>query len=383
MKVLRVYSVFQTDMKYTEHYVAHEMKERGHATTFISSNKYLSTWLPYLKSMDGAGYYKYQDYDVYRLDSWFPGQKAIFKNWFHLFQLLFRDKYDVYHLYGLGNFSTIITIILSFFSSKRIRFIISDHSDTRTHKRTGKLASIYHHFFRFWILLLKKRIFRVVTFSDVGIGVLSKRFRLSKDKFSVIPLGYDQRTYYFDSEKKNSEDKLVIGYAGKIDEKKSVHTLIQNLSDSGISADVRLIIVGVKDDDYCRNLRLQASGLDLEVEFRPFATSKELAEFYNYIDIAVYPGGISITTIEASGCGTPVVIFESIANLESRVENGRGKLFKTSNEMISIISSYIEAKREGRIRNTDISKVTRKSSSWEGIIKNYLKLYKEVSNGKG
>lgn len=384
MKIGRVYSTFQTDFLYTEHYLARELKADGHETVFITSDKYLSSWEKYLKTKDGAGYYTFKDYTVYRLESWFPGGKAIYKSPSKLKQILLEENFDILHLYGLGTFSTLIVLWLKFFNkSKFPPIVISDHTDTRTHSREGWHAQLYYKFFAFTLKLVGASIQKVVTFNDVGGQVLSKRFWMSADKFQVLPLGYDQDTYKFEPEKKNTEPKFVLGYAGKIDAKKRVDFLIECLNESQMVDKVKLVVVGARDDEYGNYLRGVAAKGKLEVEFRPFATKEELAEFYNYIDLAVYPGGISITTIEANGSGVPVVTYKSIEDLESRVENGRGKLFGTKEELMDCVHYFLEQNKLKQIQNEKIAEVTRNSSSWRYIKSLYLNLYKQaIENGK-
>ena len=384
MKIGRVYATFQTDFLYTEHYLARELKADGHETVFIASDQYLSSWQKYLKSKDGAGYYTSKDYTVHRLESWFPGGKAIYKSPSQLKQIILEENFDILHLYGLGTFSTLIVLCLKFFNqSKFPHIVISDHTDTRTHSREGWHAELYYKFFAFALKLVGGSIQKVVTFNDVGEQVLSKRFWMSANKFHAIPLGYDQDTYKFEPEKKNTEPKFVLGYAGKIDAKKRVDFLIKSLNESSLVDKSKLIVVGVKNDEYGKYLKGLAGEGKLEVEFRPFATKEELADFYNYIDLAVYPGGISITTIEANGSGIPVVVYKSIADLESRVENGRGKLFSTKEELIDCIHFYLEQHKRKQIQNGKIAEATRNSSSWRHIKKLYHELYEQViNNGK-
>lgn len=381
MKIGRVYEVFQTDFKYTEHYLARELNRMGHTTVFITSDKYLNSWERYLKTKEGIGFHQHDDFEVVRLDAFFPKEKAIFKNPLHLAKVLLEFDFDILHLYGVGSFSTVMVLWLTVFLGKRVPpIIISDHGDTRTHTREGRLADAYYRFFALQLIFLKKRIFRIVTFSSVGRNLLSRRFNLPLDRFQVIPLGYDQDNYRFQPELKNKEEKMVLGYAGKISPKKRVDFLIRVLSTMEIAEQLRLVVVGYVDDDpYCKQLRALAEETSLEVEFRPFASKEELASFYNYVDLAVYPGGISITTIEASGCGTPVIIYESIADLEERVENGRGHLFKTEEELRYLLAYYYHTMYlEGKMNNLQIEQATREVNSWSSIKEQYLELYKEA-----
>lgn len=381
MKIGRVFPTFQTDLLYTEHYLAKELKKEGHETVFISSDCYMPIWDKHITRRDGAGYFEFDDFSVYRLKSWFPLQKAIFKSPFKLAKILKKEKFDILHLYGLGTFSTLHILLLSLFSGKDFPpIIISDHSDLRTHKREGRHANLFYLFFALILRVWGGNIKVIVTFDVKSVELLENRFKLKAKKFKVIPLGYDQDTYKITKPIKNTELKIVFGYAGKIDEKKRVDILIKTLSESKIANQSKLIIVGATDDAYILWLKNVAANSNLDVEFRPFASKEELSEFYNYIDVAVYPGGISITTIEASGCGTPVILYKSIPNLESRVENGRGVLFDSNEELEQALYFYNSLWQSGGIKNESIERVTRQNYSWKKIKEEYLTIYKLTIN---
>lgn len=379
MKIGRVFPNFQTDLKYTEHYLARELSSDGHQTVFITSDKYLSSWKRYLTTIEKSGIYQYDDYKVVRLKSFSFFEKVIFRNPFRLYRLLCHSGFDILHLSTLGTFSTMMVLWLIFLKGKSAPpVIISDHTDTRSHSREGLYAKVYYLFFKWQLRLLKNRIKRVITFSDVGIDILSKRFGISKKKFTVIPLGYDQNTYLCEPSEKNKDKKFVVGYAGKITREKRVDLLMEKLNKPGLADKVKLIIVGMTDSPYCHKLREIGERVSYEVEFRAFMNPEKLAQFYNFIDLAVFPGGISITTIEASGCGTPIILYKSIANLDNRVENGRGKLFETEEELGSLLEYYYDQYKNNLIDNKRIAEVTMLSSSWRKIKNKYLNIYENV-----
>lgn len=378
MKICRVFPNFQTDLQYAEHYLAKELAFLGHTTTFITSDKYLNSWNRYVKTKDGAGYRKFEHFDVIRLRAFFPFEKVIFKNWFLFYKLLFRNQYDVIHILGVGTFTTFITLFLSFFckSSQLPLIIVSDHTDARTSAKEGVLADFYHVFFRCMYKLLGYRIKWVISFGDAGAEILKRRYKIQNDKIKIIPLGFDSDNYRYLPELKNKEKNLVIGFAGKIDEKKRVDFLFKAINDCAYKSNIRLIVVGAEQGlPYIDYLRRLADELELNVEFRPFASSAELCSFYNFIDLAVYPGGISITTIEANGCGTPVVIYRSIEGLECRVEQGRGFLFSTAEELVELVNAYFSNGDKVMINNRRIADVTASSTSWKSISTQYLNIY--------
>ncbi len=329
--------------------------------------------------MEGLGYKKFEDFDVHRIRSIFPLEKTVFTRWISFYKLLFvKNQFDVLHLSGIGTFSTLIVLLLDKFNrNKRPCIVISDHTDTRTHNWTGFYADINYLFFRLCFGILGNRVSSIVTFDKVGVEVLSKRYNIPASRFRIIELGYDSDLFVFDPALRNSSSKMVVGFAGKIDPKKRIEVLLNALAKSKCSTAVKLIVAGVKENNkYTTLLKRIAEDNKLDVDFRPLIKTAELAKFYQYINLAVFPGGISITTIEANGCGTPVVVFRSIEGLEIRVADGRGQLFAEETELIAAIENYYELFAAGKIDYRKISEATAATASWKDLSKKYLSVYR-------
>ena len=381
MKIGRVYGTMQVDFKYTEHYLAEELHQLGHETTFITSNRYLRSWEKYLKTKNTMGTYEYDFFKVIRLAAYFPLEKVIFKNLFKLNRLLFRSGFDILHLYGLGNISTLQVLFLAALKGKNAPpIIISDHTSPETHIRGGISSKIYKFIVKIMLWFVKFKIEKIISFSNIGVDLLAKNFNISKDRFEVIPLGYNQNRFQYTPQKKKKHEKFIIGYAGKINAKKRIDVLINTLNDiNDLHDKIKLIIVGIDSKDlYCNSLQELAKETNVAIEFRPFANSDELALFYNEIDLAIYPGSISITTIEANGCGVPVIIYKSIEDLQKRVENGRGRLFETPKELKAHILDYFEMFNSNKIHREKIAQETSTSSSWFSIKDRYLEIFNKT-----
>lgn len=383
LKICRFFPVFQDDFWYTEHYIAKELNREGIRTTFVTSNRYRKSWSNYISRYHPAGYYNYEHYDVVRLNALFPFEQIIFINWYKLYKLLFKNGNSVIHIYGYGSIGTLQVFILSLFSGKnRPSLLISDHSSPVNSAREGKISDMFYYILRIMLNLFKDRYNYIITFSNVGVQILSSRFKIPKEKFRVIPLGYDQDTYYYRSGIKNTDPKFIIGFAGKINPLKRLDFLISCLGQKEFRNKVRLIIVGMTVDSYCNSLRSLADKTGLETDFRPFSDKNTLALFYNYIDLAVFPGDISITTIEANGCGTPVLIYESIEGLSERVTDGRGLLFKNDFEFTEQIRSYIRMYEKDEIDNARIEEATKIKYSWRVIKELYKDIYRKCMDNE-
>lgn len=376
MRIVRVFPSFQTELLYSEHYLAKALKTRYEIDTLFVTSTHIPKHLkPFVRSEISLGFYKFPDFDLLRIPSIYPFEKTIFTNFSEIAKITKDEKIKVIHLYGLATFSTLIWMFIIKLYRYKGNVVISDHSDTHTTKRSGILLKTHDLFFRSALYPFISRVNHFVTPTKEGENVLNKRFLFHEKKWHLIPLGYDSETYYL-THIRNTQKKMIVGFAGKVAPGKKIERLFDAICNTCNSSMIQLIIVGIDfESEYYQQLKNHAQRLNIEVEFRGFATSRELCEFYNYIDLAVYPGGISITTIEASACGTPVLINKSISGLENRVENGRGALFSEDKELVQYLNKYYELYQRNLIMNDVIADYTNKNFSWKKISEIYYQLY--------
>lgn len=378
MQICRVFATFQVDLWYAEHYLAKELFAQGHTTTFITSDRYLKLWNPFLKTIEGVGEFSYPYFKVERYPVWFPLEKSIWINWYSLYYRLFRSEFDVIHLYGIGTFTSAIVLFLSLFAGEKCpRIVISDHSDKRTHTRSGLPAKAYYVFFNYCFKIFGRKVHAVIApLPEIKI-LLSQRFDIPENRIKVLPVGYDASIYNYKPNLKNRDYKMWIGFAGKLGPSKQVEKLIRCISVAGIADHVELYIAGnTKENNYYSDqLKKMANKYNIKVSFLPFLNNQELSIFYNTMDLAVFPGGISITTIEASGCGLPVILYKSLDNLDSRVSHGRGHLFETESELMELLKNYLELYKEG-FNHSYIAEKTNEIASWRKMAQAYLDIYR-------
>lgn len=377
MKVLKIWATFQTELKYHDHYLADEMKKNGIETTFFSSDKMNKEYLSFLKNKDiKAGEDKYNGLRILRFRSIEFLGKPFITEIKKMYNEIKKGEFDVIHIYGIGNPITWITFFIFFFLKKKPKIIFNDHSNPSL-KSLSFVGKIYYNINKLIFLLFKNYVSYVVAPNLATYKLLKEKYSLDESKLKIIPLGYDNTVFNFIPELKNKEkDKFIIGFAGKLMPGKRIELLIDVLGELD-SKNIECSVVGLNEpvSDYQKEIISYAKSKKVNISFKPLIKNPEkLAEFYNYIDLAVFPGSISITTVEANGCGTPIVLYDSIEGLEDRVEDDRGVLFETKEEFKTAILNYRDMKKKGKINNLEIEKNTLKYS-WEKLMKEYLNLY--------
>lgn len=378
MKICRIIPAFQETLEYSEHYIAKELHDLGHDTTFVTSDKNLSEWSQHISSTPTPGTSLYADrIPVHRLHSIIFLDKVFIVNLPRLISII-RSDVDVIHLTGLAVPVTITVLALrQLLGRKTNKVVVSDHTDSRSHRRSGRAATCYYYLMRCLLRPLSHQIDRIITFNGLSRDILCHRFGVSPEKFTIIPLGFDSKVFR-NLRQQRAASTVTVGYAGKIDELKRVERIFKAIATSQYRHQITCKIAGMPkaDSDYTRMLRQHAADRDIEAEFFPLLTKPDLAEFYNSIDIAIYPGGISITTIEANGCGTPIILYRSIRDLDHRVAHGRGVLFNTDEELATTLDDFIGRLRNGTIDRNHIAEATKATNSWNQISRMYLRIYK-------
>ena len=140
--------------------------------------------------------------------------------------------------------------------------------------------------------------------------------------------------------------------------------------------DVNFYICGFNKSDYSRSLleRVITFG-SANIYPQSFTTSmEELRSFYNNIDVAIYPGSITIGTFEANACGCFVIMNRWDEDYTNRLDNLRGLSFENSAELSNLISFLQVFKNSGHLNPVRIA-ADSKAFSWQELKKDYYRLY--------
>lgn len=210
----------------------------------------------------------------------------------------------------------------------------------------------------------------VVTVSEHVKDEVVRIFGISRDKVRVIKSGIRS-----DLEPQPKKDKTFrLGYLAQLDKRKRVDLLIEAFKKS----DLDELVIGGKglDEDSLKAL----AGEDKRIKFLGFIPDEGLVDFYNSLDVFVFPTaieGYGLPPVEAMACRKPVVVLaDAIIPWEVK-------------RRCAIVQQldYTLGRRpylEGICRSLDIEDNYKwaKEHSWDKCIDAYEELYKEVIGGK-
>lgn len=373
-KILKVWNFWVDGMLYHDQYLDRYMRQKGIITYFCCPNFAPESFKNYMttsKHMPG-------DFKLLWMDYVNLIGKPFTYNIFQMARYLKKINPDIIHIFGISNFTTILTFIAIILTRYQGDIYVNDHSDPNNRNRS-LLGKFYLQFFRSIFNLFKYKINLIIVPDEASKNELKSRYgNKIYSKLKVIPLGYDSNIYYYKPDQdRYSGNTLNIGFAGKINKSKNLDLLLDCIEKVKVGS-VSLEIAGFRN--------LQASNYEYEllervtkskhnIKCSKFIQSPaDLATFYRSKDLIIFPGSISITTLEATGVGTPIILYESYEGLGHRVSGGRGHLFETEEQLLKLIHHYVLEQNQYRSLRENISNQSLEYS-WEKITLMYLDIY--------
>lgn len=129
-----------------------------------------------------------------------------------------------------------------------------------------------------------------------------------------------------------ADGDFVVLYTGKWTVDKKLELLAHAWQRQiGETRQAHLIVVGSGSGQYCERVNALLSASENGVHLFPTQPVEALVEFYQGADVAVWPGGCSLSTFDAMSCGLPVVL-EGISPNRERISSWvNGLLFDPDN----------------------------------------------------
>jgi glycosyltransferase involved in cell wall biosynthesis len=181
---------------------------------------------------------------------------------------------------------------------------------------------------------LAKRTTKIIALSELQRDELVNEFKIApKDKFSIVPLGFDLSRFETDKENKRksfrakyniAHDEIAIGIVGRLVPIKN-HELFLNaihLVTQSTKRKIRVFIIG--DGEQRANIEATATKLGLKFD-NTNPTAPNLLTFTSWIkEIDVSNAGMDIIALTSKNEGTPVSLIEAQASCKPIVSTTVG-----------------------------------------------------------
>jgi len=236
-----------------------------------------------------------------------------------------------------------------------------------THHASGKLRPLRQLIGKYYFALACKLASRckvIVCTSEQTKKEVALHLNINNEtKLRVIRLGISPELK--PGERRDRAGVFRIGTLSFLDRRKRIGLLIKGFLQANIDAE--LVIGGTGED----GARLRAlTNEDKRIKFLGFIPDDRLVEFYNSLDMFVFPTameGYGLPIVEAMACKKPVVVLEDAyipEEIKSRciVVESLHQFFKSPSIHCNIEDNYWFARLH----------------SWEACVEEYIKLYQEV-----
>ncbi len=394
MKIVHVMSYFQPKLGYQEYYLVKEQQRLGHRVCVITSDRY-----QFNKSFSrifgdvlknrwvGTGEFVEEGIKVIRLPCYFEFYDQIFLR--HLFKTLSHFSPDVICVHD--QISHAATTCLIYKTLFKLPIVMDVHADY------GNMTSstLRRLFFK---VLSRNPVYRaiyktadaIIAISNDSKTWVGNEMAVAKG-VTIVPLAAEISQFYPDLAKRREirkklgvENSVLLIYAGRFIPEKEIELLIEAASylfRKGLN--IKVLIIGNGAEDYELKLHSIVEKLQLKriVTFVPYVTKKELPGLYNAADIGVWPGGASITIIEAMATGLPVVI-PVLRNTSHFFEYDIGFNFTKGNvvELERSLEKLILDKSMRHKKGKEALRMTLENLNWQSVNWKTVEIYKSVIN---
>jgi glycosyltransferase involved in cell wall biosynthesis len=244
-----------------------------------------------------------------------------------------------------------------------------------------KIISFKQRVFDKLSLILKKICVRyadrIIAMNEYCRDVADKLSGSKNKDIVTVSLGVDISEIYFKTDKRElirsnfniKTDEVLLVHSGKMHKAKKTELLLEYLKNTKFK-NVKLMLVGSFDSEY-KNLLwrlIEEYKINDRIIYIPFVKSEELHHYFSAADIAVWPDSATISTIEASAVGIPVIVADFFG-YEHRTRNNsglrvkRGDLIDLTNKLDMLIGNNDLRMQMGK----NARKMTEKHLNWEKI----------------
>jgi glycosyltransferase involved in cell wall biosynthesis len=398
MRIVHVIDHYQPWMGYQETYLAREQTRQGHQVTVVTSDR-VGTVAGHVAGdrIVTAGREVIDGVDVVRLPVRFELPTRAAYVWLRgLQQTMAGLKPDAVHCHGVLGFTAVRMARLK--HQLGFRLIYDSHMATFNVYSAGRSSMkgrlqrlVYPTLGRIespWVL---RQADALVAIGEPERDFVQDIFGKKCPDVLIVRLGADSRHFSFRSDDRVthrdrfgwSEGDVVLGHAGTIRRSKSIDALIRAAGALTIAGHpVRVFVVGRIDDAHRSELQAEVArlGLEEQVAFQEFVSVDDLPAYLSAMDIAVWPGDISNTAIEAMAVGLPVVAART-AYTESVIErHGAGVLFQQGNDdqLTRVLEPLVSDRQQRQARSQMARDAVERELNWASIARQFTDIYAAV-----
>ena len=356
----------------------------GHQTLFAASSR-----IPNLRKSPGKEISSYPDrIDNVLLWTLAFGSRIILMP--GIVRILYTFRPDVVHCHVMFDLTAVLIALMKPFL--KYRLIYCSHT---SYINTDSQGSFWRRF-TYWVFsrtcgkIIVSQSNQMVAVGENESTMLTENFNVNTNNVSIVRLGASDKHFQINNEQRTSARKslgyndpkhTVVLHVGGIVPEKRLQDLLRAVELARHKNDtLQVLITGGGDQSYLQFLNNLARELhiqDITKINAKYITKKELLQHYAASDIGVWPGAISISTIEAMASGLPLIVRSNDTYTEFLTSNKNGYTFPVG-DVNSLKTNILQIADSTQLRNT-MSKSSRDLAvaefHWTSIAKRFLEIY--------
>lgn len=344
MKIALVFSSgFHPKQEYMENAIAREFKNLGHELVIITRDRhsdylnYDETMLPLIgPKFVGAGRFFEGGYLVYRLKTLCFGRNKKFQINPGLFYRLISLNPDLIFFQTVENaYGALQASLAKKITGSKLFFVLNELVIFHRPSQSNKRAIRHRINNRIKIVLEKLSLStcdRVIAMNEACYDRALELCPKCKNKITSITLGVDNQRikyrdefrYEFRKEMKIGNDDILIITSGKILPTKKTDVLLNAIININ-NPSVYLLVLGNGPVEFINQLKGIAGGFKYHenIIFKSAVSADKLHYYFSASDIAVWVDSATISTLEASAVGIPIIV-PDFHGYEHRTKNNNG-----------------------------------------------------------
>jgi glycosyltransferase involved in cell wall biosynthesis len=301
-------------------------------------------------------------------------------------QAVERARPDVLIVHGMTNFNSLRVVVAKVLRRlpSGCKIIFDDHM-LFSASRGGLSRRLFYLFLSaFWGPILKRLQVRLVAVTEETKAFIQKNYGAHGDDIQVVQLGVDVGSFQRDALKGAqirtqlglSPEDYVIIQTGKIIPEKGQELLFKaSLPLLRDANSTKLVFVGAGDPTFAKHLRELADSerVSSQVVWVPPVPHTALPGYYSAADVAVWPMQESMSVLDASACGLPVILRDTIVGKE-RTSNGRGRTFRTIEELTDLLEMLGRDKSLRNAMGSAGERFVKQNLDWDMIARSFIEV---------